>query len=127
MKRILKAAVISAAVAAAPMAVMAGSTIGGQPGNGGGTTFGISEVLGGQAVADAIASGDPAAINTAILNSIALNFPSGVDLAPFPNQTGAETVAILTSLIQNFAAAVGLPLNSPAIQALLQIAQTAIA
>lgn len=113
-----------------------GSTIGGNPTNGGGQTFSapspattLEAVVGGQAVVDAIASGNPAQVETALLAAVTANFPGGVgsaDLDPLPGQTGAQTVAILTNLIQKFAANVKLPLNSPAIQQLLQIAQTAI-
>ena len=136
MKHVLKIAAFSMAIlTTAPIAASAGSTIGGQPGNGGGTTFGvpcssISCVLGGPALAQAIASGDPAAINMALLNAISLNFPGGigdVDLDPLPGQSGAQTVAILRQLILDFARAVGLPEDAPSILALLQIAQTALA
>lgn len=116
-------------------ASFAGSTLGGVPNNGGGVTFGapasaLTNVIGGQALQDAIAAGNPTQIEAALQNAIVANFPGGtgsVDLDPLPGQTGEQTVALLVSLIQGFAAAVGLPLSSPAIQTLLAIAQTAIA
>lgn len=135
MKYVLKIVALSAAVlVTTPMAATAGSTIGGQPANGGGITFGmpcfsISCVLGGPGVAEAIASGDPAAIDAALLNAISLNFPRGigdVDLDPLPGQSGAQTVALLVELILDFARTVGLSEDSASIQALLRIAQTAL-
>jgi hypothetical protein len=138
MKQFLKILVVtsSAFVVGLPSVGIAGSTLGGVPSNGGGITFGapattLTNVVGGQAVADAIASGSPAQVESALLAAIALNFPGGfgsANLDPLPGQTGAQTVAILTSLIRNFAAAVGLdPDSSPAIQQLLAIAATASA
>lgn len=132
--RVLLASAALLSVLSAP-AAFAGTTLGGVPNNGGGVTFGapataLTTILGGQALQDAIASGDPVQIESALQSAIRLNFPNGigaVDLDPLPGQTGAQTVALLVSLIQAFAAAVGLPLTSPSIQALLQIAQTAIA
>ena len=120
-----------------------GSTIGGNPTNGGGQTFSapsggtttvppaaagalatavetVAEVLGADAT--------PAQVETAITTAIATSFPAGtgaVRLAPLPGQSPAQTVITLTNLIQTFAAQVGLPAGSPAIQQLLAIAQSA--
>jgi hypothetical protein len=137
MKTTFTALLAAAFVVALPLAapVFAGSTIGGQPGNGGGTTFGtpaasLVNIFGGEELARAIASGDPVQINTALLNAINAAFPGGIgsiDLSPLPGMTGAETVSLLTALIRDYAAAVGLALNSPSIVALLQIAATASA
>ena len=130
-RKTLIALVLATGLAATP--ALAGSTIGGNPSNGGGQTFGadsVTSVVGATEVAEAVATGDPAAVETALTNAIAANFPGGADsadLGPLPGLTGAQTVQVLVNLIQSFAAAVGLPLSSPAIQQLLQIAQTAAA
>ena len=127
---------IGVSLAFAPInTAIAGSTLGGVPNNGGGVTFGspattLTNIVGGQGVADAVASGDPAQVEADLLTAIALNFPGGIgstDLEPLPGMSGAQTVSLLVSLIENFAAAIGLPLSSPAIQALLRLARTASA
>lgn len=125
-------ALVMGALAMAP-AAYAGSTIGGNPSNGGGTTFGADAItgsVGGQEVAAALASGSPTAINNAIINAVnatGFNLAGGDNLAPLPGLTGAQTVTVLLGLIQNFAAATGLGPNDSAIILLTAIARTAAA
>ncbi len=122
-------ALVSGALSLAPMA-HAGSGIGGNPSNGGGTTFGVDNLtsaLGAEAIAEAVATGDPIAIDAAILAAIAASgFTTGDRLSPpLTGLTGAQTVTALVDQIVAFAAAVGLALTAPSIQALLAIAETA--
>lgn len=119
----------------------AGSTIGGNPSNGGGVTFGvpIPQLLvdDDRRLEEALATGDPALISAALLNALAIGItvtlPGGstfllsnaTDLSPFPDQTGEATVQALTVLVLQLAVFLGLSPTDPAILRLLEIADTA--
>lgn len=129
MRKYVYPVLVSGALTLAPMA-QAGSAIGGNPSNGGGVTFGVENLtsaLGAGAIAEAVESGDPVAIDAAITAAIAASgFTTGDRLSPpLTGLTGAQTVTALVDQIVAFAAAVGLALTAPSIQALLAIAETA--
>ena len=99
----------------------AGSTIGGNPANGGGTTFGapsISDTLNNLLNGDGIPVTNPITGETLLLTA-------STDLEPFPGLGGEASVARLRILVLELAAILGLSENDSAIQTLLRIAETA--
>lgn len=145
-------ALLSVGVLALGSAAFAGSTIGGNPSNGGGVMFG-APLTGAAALnaaliitADddgaleaAVESGDSAAISQALNSALngsglvltntvtgqSVTLTAATDLAPLPGLTGAESVAILRGLIFQLAAVLGLPEDAEVIETLLAIAETA--
>ena len=145
-------ALLSIGVLAIGATAHAGSTIGGNPANGGGTTFGapltglaalnaalVITADDDGAIERAVESGDAAAIGTALNNALngtglvltntatgqSITLTAATDLEPFPGLTGAESVAILRGLIFQLAAVLGLPEDAEVIETLLAIAETA--